>query len=64
MHPKDRHLWDRRLLRDFLDPYFMAVIRDPDKQSIMEDSEGKVVGELHQKVRRSFRFPLELIVAA
>ena len=58
---KDRCRWDLRLLRDFLDPYFMAAIRDTLALMIQDNLEGKGLGSRrHLRARRlSFQFRRE-----
>ncbi|CAK9109276.1 unnamed protein product [Durusdinium trenchii] len=53
---KDRCRWDLRLLKDFLDLYFMAAIQDTLALMIRDNLEGKGLGSGRQRHRLSFQF--------
>ena len=62
--PKDRCRWDLRLLKDFLDLYFMAAIQDTLALMIRDNLEGKGLGSGRQRHRLSFQFRRERTGAA
>ena len=62
--PKDRCRWDLRLLKDFLDLYFMAAIQDTLATAIQDNLEGKGLGSGRHLHRLSFHSRRERTGAA